>query len=249
MNTLAINVKEAKIKVGEIFGPTIQGEGVLIGISTVFVRSGGCDCSCSWCDSLHAVDPEYRTNWATITTSEVWNRITELSGSRAVTISPSSGNPAIQPFGQLIARGKAAGYGFALETQGSVCKDWFVAIDTLVLSPKPPSSGMDTNWTAFDRCLAATNPAQHVVLKIVIFDIADYCYAKAVAGKYPTLPVYLQPGNHTLPPADDDALHIDPTRLMDQMHWLVDLVTTDRWFDARVLPQLHVLLWGNKRCV
>jgi len=26
-------------------------------------------------------------------------------------------------------------------------------------------------------------------------------------------------------------------------------VTEDRWFEARVLPQLHVLLWGNKRGV
>ena len=31
--------------------------------------------------------------------------------------------------------------------------------------------------------------------------------------------------------------------------WLVDKVTEDRWFEARVLPQLHVLLWGNKRGV
>ena len=36
---------------------------------------------------------------------------------------------------------------------------------------------------------------------------------------------------------------------MDRMLWLVDKVTEDRWFEVRVLPQLHVLLWGNKRGV
>ncbi len=50
-----IHTRSNEIRVSEIFGPTIQGEGVLIGLPTVFVRSGGCDYRCSWCDSLHAV--------------------------------------------------------------------------------------------------------------------------------------------------------------------------------------------------
>ncbi|TIT89813.1 MAG: 7-carboxy-7-deazaguanine synthase QueE, partial [Mesorhizobium sp.] len=36
------------IRVSEIFGPTVQGEGVLIGLPTVFIRTGGCDYRCSW---------------------------------------------------------------------------------------------------------------------------------------------------------------------------------------------------------
>ena len=241
--------REAKIKISEIFGPTIQGEGVLIGLPTVFVRTGGCDYRCSWCDSLHAVDPEYRTEWTPMTTSAVWDKITNLSGGQPVTVSLSGGNPAIQPFGPLIDRGHAAGYRFALETQGSVAKAWFADVDTLVLSPKPPSSGMDTDWAAFDKCIKAAGPDQQMVLKVIVFDEADYLYAKEAAGRYPALPVYLQPGNHTPPPADDDDFIVDHDGLMDRMHWLVDKVTADRWFDARVLPQLHVLLWGNKRGV
>ncbi len=38
-----------KIPVIEIFGSTIQGEGVLIGKKVLFVRTAGCDYSCSWC--------------------------------------------------------------------------------------------------------------------------------------------------------------------------------------------------------
>ena len=36
------------------------------------------------------------------------------------------------------------GYRFALETQGTVAKHWFQNLDVLVLSPKPPSSNMET---------------------------------------------------------------------------------------------------------
>ena len=40
----------------EIFGPTIQGEGMVIGRKTMFVRTGGCDYRCSWCDSAFTWD-------------------------------------------------------------------------------------------------------------------------------------------------------------------------------------------------
>jgi 7-carboxy-7-deazaguanine synthase len=33
------------------------------------------------------------------------------------------------------------------------------------------------------------------------------------------------------------------------MRWLVGRVVADGWFAARVLPQLHVTLWGNRRGV
>ena len=39
------------------------------------------------------------------------------------------------------------------------------------------------------------------------------------------------------------------TAIDTRMRWLVDKVIADRWFAARVLPQLHVMLWGNKRGV
>jgi 7-carboxy-7-deazaguanine synthase len=237
------------IRVSEIFGPTIQGEGALIGLPTVFVRTGGCDYRCSWCDSLHAVDAEYRHTWASMTTDAVWDRITELSGNTPIMVTLSGGNPAIQPFGPLIERGHAAGYTFGLETQGSVAKDWFADLDMLVLSPKPPSSEMATDWGLFDACLHAAGVGPKTVLKIVIFDDADYVYAKDASARYPHLPVYLQPGNHTPPPADADDAPVDQDGLMDKMHWLIDKVTEDKWFKAHVLPQLHVMLWGNKRGV
>lgn len=237
------------LRIAEIFGPTIQGEGALIGEPTVFVRTGGCDYRCNWCDSLHAVDSAFRHEWEVMETQAVWQRVRALSGGVPLTVSLSGGNPAIQPFGPLIRLGQARGFRFALETQGSVAKDWFSALDTLVLSPKPPSSGESVGWARFDACLDAAGEAPRRVMKIVIFDEADYAWAKEVAGRYPALPLYLQPGNHTPPPPDAKDAAIDMDGIMNRMHWLVERVIADRWFSPHVLPQLHVLLWGNKRGV
>jgi 7-carboxy-7-deazaguanine synthase len=243
------HMEPPSIRVSEIFGPTIQGEGALIGLPTVFVRTGGCDYRCSWCDSLHAVDNRFRGDWQAMSVEQIWEQVRTLSGGEPLTVSLSGGNPAIQPLGELIECGHREGYRFALETQGSVARDWFSMLDTLVLSPKPPSSQMGTDWARFEACLAAAQGGPLIVLKLVVFDDEDYAYAKDAAKRYPHLPIYLQPGNHTPPSADTDDVIVDMTGMMRRMEWLIDKVTQDRWFGARVLPQLHVLLWGNIRGV
>ena len=237
------------ILISEIFGPTIQGEGALIGQPTVFVRTGGCDYRCSWCDSLHSVDSAYRADWVPMSSQSVWQKVQELSHGVPLIVSLSGGNPAIQPFAQLIRLGHEEGYRFALETQGSVNANWFGELDFLVLSPKPPSSDMEPDWSAFEACLDAAGEKPSINLKIVIFDERDYAFARDVARCYPHLPIYLQPGNHTPPPPDNDQASIDIEGLNKRLDWLVDKVTSDQWFEACVLPQLHVMLWGNKRGV
>lgn len=237
------------IRIAEIFGPTIQGEGVLIGEPTVFVRTGGCDYRCSWCDSSYAVESRFRHAWKPMSVEAIWDEVTTLSRNEPLTVSLSGGNPAIQPLGPLIEHGKTEGYRFALETQGSVAQDWFSILDTLVLSPKPPSSAMDTDLGALSACIKAAGNAPRAVLKFVIFDDADYAFAKDVASRNPQLAVYLQPGNHTPPPPEAHDATIDIDGIMRRMEWLVDKVIVDGWYEAHVLPQLHVLIWGNRRGV
>ena len=231
------------LRIAEIFGPTVQGEGALIGQPTVFVRSGGCDFRCSWCDSPHAVDNAFRHDWTPMGTEEVWAEVENLSRGRPLTVSLSGGNPAIQDFGPLIRRGLDEGYGFACETQGSIVRPWFSDLAMLVLSPKPPSSGEEMDWAAFDTCLAV-RPA-NTVLKIVIFDDSDFRWAQDVAGRYSDLPLYLQPGN----PETDPALPVDLGQATGRLEWLIDKTLSAGWFAPRILPQLHVLVWGNKRGV
>lgn len=239
---------EGVIRVSEIFGPTIQGEGVLIGEPTVFVRSGGCDYRCAWCDTMHAVDPRFREDWHPMSPEAIWREVELISGGRPLTVSLSGGNPAIQPFGPLIALGRAAGYGFALETQGSIARDWFAELDTLVLSPKPPSSGMATDWSAFEACLAAAGAGPRAVLKIVVFDEADYAFARDAAARHPALPVFLQPGN-PVEAARSESDGADLPAMMTRMRWLIERTLADGWFAPRILPQLHALVWGHRKGV
>jgi 7-carboxy-7-deazaguanine synthase len=237
------------IRISEIFGPTIQGEGPLIGRPTVFVRTAGCDYRCAWCDTLYAVLPEHHREWASMSPADVLARVNELAGGQPILVTVSGGNPALQPIGALIELGRAHGHSFALETQGSIAKPWFAALDWLMLSPKPPSSGMTTDWDMVDACVAAAGERTRCALKIVVFDDADYAFARNAAARFPALPVYLQVGNPaplTAASANDTA---DIDDLMDRFRWLIDKVTADRWFAATVLPQLHVLTWGNKRGV
>ena len=239
------------IMISECFGPTLQGEGALVGRPTVFVRTGGCDYKCSWSDTLYAVLPEYKADWHAITTGEVFAEIQRLSGYKPILVTLSGGNPAIQPLGDLLDLGHSHGYTFAIETQGSVAQSWFAKLDYLTLSPKPPSSKQITRWERLDRCITYARHGRdgrqpEICLKIVVFDNEDYAYAKDVAARYPNLPVYLQAGNHTPPHI---AQEIDIPGILNRLDWLIQRVTQDQWYSVTVLPQLHTLLWGNKRGV
>ena len=239
------------ILISEIFGPTVQGEGPLVGRPTVFVRAGSCDYRCAWCDTLYAVLPEYHDEWPLMTPAEIVMCIDKLASNNPVLVTLSGGNPALQPLGPLIELGHSKGHTFALETQGSVPAPWFTKLDWLILSPKPPSSRMSTDWAHLDACISAAKRTAHCALKVVVFDDPDYNYARVVSTRYPALPIYLQVGNpaplnHTRRPLPDDA-QIDD--LLGRFRWFVGKVTADRWFAPTVLPQLHVLAWGNKRGV
>ncbi len=70
---------ESNIRISEIFGPTIQGEGHLIGQPTVFVRTGGCDFRCEWCDTLYAVETEYKDQWKPYSAEQILHQVEALS--------------------------------------------------------------------------------------------------------------------------------------------------------------------------
>ena len=239
-----MNTLENTILISEIFGPTIQGEGSLIGTPTVFVRTGGCDFRCSWCDTLYAVDKQFRDQWAEMPVAKVLEKIRELSGSKPLLVTLSGGNPAMQPLGGLIDAGHELGYTFALETQGSISQDWFCKLDALTLSPKPPSSKMKFNENKLAECIQSAGENTSVTLKIVIDNEIDLQWADQRRQAYPHIPLVLQPCNST---AGDSLVNTEA--LNQKMCWLIESVKQQRWHDVRVLPQLHVQLWGNERGV
>lgn len=237
------------IAVSEIFGPTIQGEGSLIGVPTVFVRTGGCDFRCSWCDTRYAVEPAFKADWRPMDAETILAEVNRLNGGEPILVTLSGGNPALQPLEPLIKLGHWQGHRFALETQGSKAQPWFAVLDHLTLSPKPPSSGMPFRKERFDACLAAAGSETQVSLKLVIADEADYQWAKTLAADYPRLPLFLQPCNPTPATPEDPQRETDTRALNARLRWLVERIASDRWYRPRVLPQLHVLIWNNERGV
>jgi 7-carboxy-7-deazaguanine synthase len=242
------------ILVAETFGPTIQGEGHVAGLPTIFVRTGGCDSLCSWCDSMHAVDLKYRNDWEELSANDVMNRILDLSAGFPLLVSLSGGNPALQPLEPLIDLGQALGYSFALETQGTVAKDWFKKLDYLILSPKPPSSGMQFSRERLLKCLHAAADKPDTALKIVVFNENDFEFAREVSNLFPRLPIYLQAG--TAQTHENSFEHNEAARhryltasIIQKTLWLVELVKRAHWSGARVGFQQHVILWGDKRGV
>lgn len=222
----------------EIFGPVLQGEGRMIGAQTLFVRTGYCDFHCVWCDTLYAVEPaqvQAGAEWLTV--DAIAARLNALS-LHTPWVTLSGGNPAIHDLSALVTRLHADGRKVAVETQGTVYRPWLANCEVVTVSPKPPSSGMSTDYAKLDR-FAALPQAN---LKVVVFDEADYQYARALHLRYPAVPFSLQVGNTV----GDDTTEA----LLRKLDWLAQRVMRDEVMGAAlVLPQLHTLMYGNRRGV
>jgi 7-carboxy-7-deazaguanine synthase len=241
----------SKLPILEIFGPTIQGEGMVVGMKTMFVRTAGCDYSCSWCDSAFTWDGSARDDIRQMTAEEIWTELKALGGNNFSFVTISGGNPALlRNLDSLIDLLKEKQITIGIETQGSRWQDWFLKIDELTISPKPPSSTMETNFEILDSIFINLDENQfenNVSLKVVIFDEADLEYARMVHKRYEGIPFYLQVGNDDITNGNNQELiH----KLLNKYEWLVNRVVEDSQLNnVKVLPQLHALLWGNKRGV
>lgn len=246
------------ISVVEIF-PAIQGEGPVAGIPTVFVRTGGCDHRCGlnrltgeWtmpfrCDSLHAVLPEHSAAWERLAPEEVMARVREVSGDMPIMVTLSGGNPALhRDIGRLIDLGHEDGYTFAIETQGTVRPMWLDQLDHVVVSPKPPSSGVDTDISELIVFVRAVPQATPLAIKIVVANDDDLDWAESVFDLFAEVEHFVQPCNLD-PGSDDDESVIQGA--LDAYRWLCGELMHRRMYRVRALPQLHVLAHANARGV
>ncbi|ENH96337.1 7-cyano-7-deazaguanine synthase [Gracilibacillus halophilus YIM-C55.5] len=240
-----------KFPILEIFGPTIQGEGMVVGRKTMFVRTAGCDYSCAWCDSAFTWDGSAKDEIVKMTAQDIMEQLYQKGGDRFDHVTISGGNPALlKGLNELIDALHERNIEVALETQGSRWQNWFTAIDDLTISPKPPSSKMKTNWKVLDEIIETLISQQrkhHTSIKVVVFDEEDLAYAEMVHQRYPDISFYVQVGN-------DDVNEERPSNLashlLDKYEWLIDQVVASKSLNhVRVLPQVHALVWGNKRGV
>jgi 7-carboxy-7-deazaguanine synthase len=238
---------DATFPVVEVFGPTVQGEGPDAGRPAYFVRFGGCDFRCSWCDSMHAVEPGLVRAAERLSASDVIARLRDRPAGPDLVVL-SGGNPALLELGRLVEELQREGRQVAVETQGSVWRDWLWRADTLVVSPKGPSSDMLSSKHA-DQFRAfmgkACSGRATLALKIVVFDAEDLEWATRLASDYRQLPLYLSAGTEV-------GLSEEQTigRLRERYRWLCEAVSlsTDLC-RTHVLPQLHVIAWGTAKGV
>ncbi|WP_224392821.1 7-carboxy-7-deazaguanine synthase QueE [Pseudonocardia sp. ICBG1293] len=246
-------VVQRRYPVVELFGPTIQGEGPEVGRPCLFVRFGGCDYRCTWCDSLHAVDPaivhrEARRLSDDDIVSELLERAPAATGQLVIL---SGGNPAMHTLDTLVQRLHDIDMQVSIETQGSLWKPWLGAVDNLIVSPKPPSSGMDTDKNRertahFMSAVVTLARPPRTTLKVVCFDEEDVEFAFSFRDRHRTghgapYPLYLSSGTDA-----DPSVSIET--ITQQFRWLCEHVADDpRAQDCTILPQLHVIAWGQEK--
>ncbi|PRO64814.1 7-carboxy-7-deazaguanine synthase QueE [Alkalicoccus urumqiensis] len=245
-------MSKSKLPVLEIFGPTFQGEGMVIGQKTMFVRTAGCDYSCSWCDSAFTWDGSAKEDIRMLTPEEVVDELDQCAPDNYQHVTISGGNPALlASVGPLCAILRDRGIKTALETQGSRWQDWFLNIDDLTISPKPPSSLMKPSLSMLDDIVEKLRNGgrlQHTSLKVVVFNEEDFQFAKSIHHRYPDLAFYLQTGNEDTGESQETGRLVE--KLLDRYHQLVERTMEDNEMTAvHVLPQLHTLVWGNQRGV
>jgi 7-carboxy-7-deazaguanine synthase len=244
----------------EVFGPVVQGEGALAGLPTHFIRFGGCDYRCSWCDSMFAVDPALvRAHADKLTLPQLLGRLEQLPrGPSWVTF--SGGNPALHQLAPLVDALQAHRWRIAVETQASMWRPWLADVDHLVCSPKPPSSG-EASLTNIEQTATVLQQAHAFLLphrrslKIVVFDQADLDWAAELIAREAEYEwdCYLSVGTDPAPSGLELVdVHLDEVRaqVCDRYRWLCAATVADpRLWNVRVLPQLHVLAYGHQRGV
>jgi len=213
------------MKISEIFY-SIQGEGVQIGQPTVFLRLFACDLRCSWCDTMYAVEGN---DFMEMSNDKI---ITEIAKYNCSRVCITGGEPLIQKkeLVPLTEELLDIGYFILLETSGHKKPPEIFEKSSCLISMdcKCPSSGMDNrmNFSLFEDL----KPKDQI--KFVINDENDYSYAKNVLSRYDIrTSIIFQP-----------VYGKSPT-------WLAEKILVDNLNSIRVLPQLHKIVWGEKRGV
>jgi len=222
------------MKIAEIFY-SIQGEGMLLGTPSVFVRTSGCNLRCNWCDTPY-------TSWRPEGEErDIESIVKEVESYGASHVVVTGGEPMIAPgIDELTHSLKQH---ITIETAGTV--DAHVRCDLMSISPKlansTPHSREDGRWAAqHDRLryqpeilkrLTQLYPHQ---LKFVIAGASDLTEVHAIVEATGVLKsrVVLMPEG------------INEETLAERGRWLAEICKQENY---RFSPRLHIHLWGNRR--
>jgi 7-carboxy-7-deazaguanine synthase len=223
---------------------SVQGEGLLMGVPTTFVRFFACNLRCSWCDTKYSWSVREGGTWESLTPEAIAEQIHVL-GARHVVL--TGGEPMLQKdLARLAHLLKDQGHHLTVETNTTIFRACAIPlIDLWSLSPKLPSAGEDyLNHPVIAQFLATLRPDQQQ-WKFVLRDDADEQRLRALLLQYPLFaehrpPIILQPEGDAATPDYPAALERLAERVRDPF-W--------NTYAVRVLPQLHVIIWGRRRWV
>ena len=227
------------MKISEIFY-SIQGEGMLAGVPSVFVRTSGCNLRCAWCDTPY-------TSWKPEGEDLPLGAI--LAGVRkhwAKHVVVTGGEPMIQPDIVLLTeRLRDFGWHITVETAGTVYQA--VACDLMSISPKlansTPTRREGGKWAVQHDKLRY----QPEVLKQLM---AEYPYQLKFVVSEPEDLLEIE-GILTETGADRSRVVLMPEgvsaeALYERSKWLVEICKQEKF---RYGPRLHIDLFGNQRGV
>lgn len=153
---------------------TIQGEGYNTGKAAHFIRLGGCDVGCSWCDAKETWNP------GLYPPTEINSIVEKALDSKARSIVITGGEPLSYPLDKLCAKLKQYDFEIFLETSGS--HDFSGQFDWICLSPKKQKPPIGNIFQMASE------------LKVIIENESDFDWAESNRKKVrsDTL-LYLQP--------------------------------------------------------
>ncbi len=229
------------MRVSEIFY-SIQGEGGLAGVPSVFVRTSGCNLRCVWCDTPYASWKPEGEEWT------VDAILAEVAKHPARHVVLTGGEPMLaKDLPELARRLREAGRHITIETAGTLPPDG-IACDLASISPKlahstPAAEQAGAAWARRHEemrlqpeVLRAWADAYDVQWKFVIAGEADLEEARAVLAG---LDRRIDPWRVLLMPEGTDH-----ATLQARQPLLVELCKKHGY---RLAPRLHIEWFGNKR--
>jgi len=227
------------MKLAEVFY-SIQGEGKLAGVPSVFIRASGCNLRCTWCDTPYA---SWDAEGEDVAVEQILTRVREF-GARYVVF--TGGEPMIMPDApELCAVLKADGHHVTVETAATVFKP--VQLDLASLSPKL------SNSTPLEReggRFAAPHDRQRINLPVIqrFIDASPSFQLKFVVQRKPDLAEVEQLLEHLRNWTAADVLLMpegtDAAALAERAIWVAEACKRTGF---RFSPRLHVSLYGNRR--
>jgi organic radical activating enzyme len=179
---------------------SLQGEGFHTGKAAYFLRIGGCDVGCHWCDSKESWDP---ARHPLVGVEEIIARIVSFPA-RSVVV--TGGEPLMYRLEYLTSELKKQGVKTFLETSGThpLTGDW----DWICLSPKPQFPPLGPIFLRANE------------LKVIVENAEDFAWAERCAKRVnPDCLLYLQPEWSVYKSAIAEITHY----IMQNPHWQVSL--------------------------